>query len=559
MTESAKMMGRREFVGGTAAVAAGALAMGAGVAGAAESAKKDAVAPATADWLGEAPEVGKPDQVLDYDVVVVGAGTGGWFAACSAAEEGVRTLLLEKTEMGADVRGDLGAVNTRYQQEDGCVIDEAAMLFDMYRFSAGNSSHALHKTWFENSGEAVDWYGDRLEEAGIKLWHEMATEDPEKVPLAKHWPTGHSPEFVADADGNKPSGKTVLEAYFTSQGGEVMYQTAMLKLAQDASGAVTGVYAQDADGNVLQVNAAKGVILATGGYGRDEGMLAALQPATLGLYSLSIAKPGATGDGIRAALWAGAAMDDTHSSMLFDRCAIAADATTADGTPGSFFNMGSYPWLKVNLEGRRFANEGTGVYDWFMHAGEAQPQGTYCTIWDSDWIATAEKADMHGCCRFFPYENGAPANESVESITAQNEQLLADGVIQQADTVEELAEKLGLPADAFAQTVARYNELAEGGVDEDFGKEWFRMAPLATPPFFGVRNAAVMLCTLDGIRIDTDMRALRADGSAIEGLYVVGNDSGCYYSGSYINTSTGNAAGRTLTFGRRAGKNAAAR
>ena len=68
-----------------------------------------------------------------------------------------------------------------------------------------------------------------------------------------------------------------------------------------------------------------------------------------------------------------------------------------------------------------------------------------------------------------------------------------------------------------------------------------------------------MLCTLDGIRIDTDMRALRADGSAIEGLYVVGNDSGCYYSGSYINTSTGNAAGRTLTFGRRAGKNAAAR
>lgn len=503
--------------------------------------------------------MGEPTQVLDYDVVVVGAGTGGWFAACSAAEEGVRTLLLEKTDAGADVRGDLGAVNTRYQQEDGCVIDEAAMLFDMYRFSSGNSSHALHKTWFENSGEAVDWYGDRLAEQGITLWHELATENPEKVPLSPHWATGHSPEFVAGADGNMPSGKTVLEAYFTAQGGEVMYKTAMVRLAQDASGTVTGVYARTAEGDMLLVNATKGVILATGGYGRDEAMLAALQPETLGLYSLSIAKPGATGDGIRAALWAGAAMDATHTSMLFDRCAIAADATTADGTFGGFFNMGSYPWLKVNLEGRRFANEGTGVYDWLMHAGAEQPSGTYCTVWDADWVAAAEKADMHGCCRFFPYENGAPANETVESITAQNAKLLADGVIQQADTLEELAGKLGLPVEAFVETVERYNGFAESGVDEDFGKEWFRMASLATPPFYGVRNAGIMLCTLDGIRIDTDMRALRADGSAIEGLYVVGNDSGCYYSGSYINTSTGNAAGRTLTFGRRAGKNAASR
>ena len=552
------MTDRRTFVKGGAAAAAATLAASRSAAALADESEEGGAALA-ASWLGEEPEAGDPSQILDYDVVVVGAGTGGWFAACSAAEEGVRTLLIEKTELGADVRGDLGAANTRYQQEDGCVIDKQEMLFDMYRFSSGNSSHSLHRTWFENSGEAVDWYGSILEADGITLWHELATENPEKVSLVRHWPTGHSPEFVADAEGNVPSGKTVLEAYYTERGGEVMYETAMTRLAHDSDGSVTGVYAQNSVGELLRINASKGVILATGGYGRNEEMLAALQPETLGLYSLSIAKQGATGDGIRAALWAGAAMDATHTSMLFDRCAIASDATTADGTGGSFFNMGSYPWLKVNLDGNRFANEGSGVYDWFMHAGASQPYGTYCTIWDADWVSAAEKADMHGCCRFFPYENDAPANETVESITAQNQKLLESGVIQQADTLEELAEKLGIPAENFVATVERYNAFAETGVDEDFGKEWFRMAPVSTPPFYGVRNAGIMLCTLDGIHIDTDMRALRADGSVIEGLYVVGNDSGCYYSGSYINTSTGNAAGRTLTFGRRAGKNAAKR
>ena len=111
----------------------------------------------------------------------------------------------------------------------------------------------------------------------------------------------------------------------------------------------------------------------------------------------------------------------------------------------------------------------------------------------------------------------------------------------------------------YAAALEHYVGRAEAGVDEDFGKEWFRMAPAATPPFFGVRNAGILLCTLDGVHIDTQMRALCEDGSAIEGLYVVGNDSGCYYDDGYINTSTGNATGRSLTFGRRAGKMAAAR
>ena len=556
MSANSSKFSRRSFVAGSVLTAAG-------VAAAAQMptpAKADEPAVPSASWLGEEPEVGEPVQTVEADVVVVGAGTGGWFAACSAAEEGVKVVLLEKTEGGANVRGDLGAVNSRYQLEDGCAIDEQGILFDLYRFSNGNSSYALHRTWYQNSGATVDWYGDRLAEHGVELWHELATENDERKPLVAHWPVGHSPAFPKDENGmDALSGKDVLEPYFTGLGGEVLYNTAMVKLAMDGD-RVSGVWAANAEGETVLVNAAKGVIVATGGYGKNTAMLEALQPETLGYYSLNIARPGCTGDGIKACLWAGAAMDGTHSSMLFDRCALPVDALAGAATEGGmFFNMGSHPWLKVNLAGERFANEGSGVYDWMLHAGASQPDGTYCTIFDADWAVQAEQMDMHGCARMYPYENGAPANETVESIGGQIASLIEAGYIQEAQSFEELAQKLGLPVEAFCATVERYNELAVARLDEDFGKEAFRMIPLATPPFYGVRNTGVFLCTMDGIRIDTEARALCADGTPIEGLFVVGNDSGNYFDSSYPNTLTGGAAGRTITFGRIAGKAAAAR
>jgi hypothetical protein len=140
-----------------------------------------------------------------------------------------------------------------------------------------------------------------------------------------------------------------------------------------------------------------------------------------------------------------------------------------------------------------------------------------------------------------------------------NQGLIEEGYIQVADTIEELAKKLNIPAAAFKATVDRQNENFDNQNDPDFGKEPFRLSALRTPPFYGARTSGYLLCTLDGIRIDTNMAALDADGNPIEGLYVVGNDSGSYYSNVYPNLSTGNAAGRTTTFGRRVGKLLAAK
>ena len=128
-----------------------------------------------------------------------------------------------------------------------------------------------------------------------------------------------------------------------------------------------------------------------------------------------------------------------------------------------------------------------------------------------------------------------------------------------ADTVQELADKQGLPKDTFTATVDRYNELAAKGEDEDYGKEDYRLSTLSEAPFYGVRQAGgYLICTIDGIQIDDNMHAIDQDFKAIPGLYVIGDMSGNYFSGSYPSLMAGAAAGRSATFGRLAGQNAAA-
>ena len=126
-----------------------------------------------------------------------------------------------------------------------------------------------------------------------------------------------------------------------------------------------------------------------------------------------------------------------------------------------------------------------------------------------------------------------------------------------ADTMEELAAKLNLPVEATVATWERYNKFAEQGKDEDYNKEPYRLTSLTHPPYYGVRTGAWFLATIDGCPINTDMHPVNEAGEQIDGLYLVGNDSGGFFSVSYPNLMTGLAAGRTMTFGRRAGMLAA--
>jgi hypothetical protein len=129
--------------------------------------------------------------------------------------------------------------------------------------------------------------------------------------------------------------------------------------------------------------------------------------------------------------------------------------------------------------------------------------------------------------------------------------LIESGHLQQADTLEELGTKLNIPADVFAATVKRYNEMADKGVDEDFYKDAYRLIALKSPPYYGIRITGMLLSTMDGIRIDTQMRPLDTAGEPFEGVHVLGDSSGSYFAHTYPNLFTGYANGRTLTFARR--------
>lgn len=507
------------------------------------------------DWLGKEPEIAEADikETFNCDVLVIGAGSSGAFAAGAAAEEGAKTILIERFDHdhASGIRDTLAACHSTQQKEDGYDVESDTAIRHLCNWSQGYTRPSLARVWAENSGEMADWFTDVLKQGGMEFRHEI--DDHTRPSNYEFLEVGHSVQYGPDYYEQLTLDK-VLD-YAIGKGLEVHYETTMIKL-EKKDGRVVGIIAQNAAGNYVRYNAAKGVIMATGGYSNNMDMVRALQPQTVDQIGVNYSKAGAKGDGIKACLWAGAIMDTIHSAMIFDRAAVKPDehGICGETVPGAWFWMGSQPFLKVNLNGERFMNEAQ-PYDYVLHQAAYQPYHTYCTVWDEKHPADIERFGTHGCSRLYPHENGAAPVFPMPYVMQMNEGLMADGYIVKADTIEELAEKLNIPVDKFTATVKRYNELTALGEDKDFGKESYRLSTMDTPPFYGARQCGgYFICTMDGIQIDDNMHAVDADYKAIPGLYVIGDCSGNYFSGSYPNLMSGAAAGRSATFGRLAGK-----
>ncbi|MBR1758799.1 MAG: FAD-binding protein [Lachnospiraceae bacterium] len=523
---------------------------------------------ADSDWLGEAPEIADKDitETIDTEVVVVGCGTGGWIAAMSAAEAGAKVLVVEKRENPTGIREDIGAIDSKIQIEEiakypELKIDKMEALQDLVRYGAGYVDSNLIKVWINESAEMVDWLTDLMESTGD--WY-MSLEggvgnvnDPGRD---KAYATGHSPHKTEEgAKKEDLSTNSTFRDYCDKYGVEWKLSTALVKLVQDDAGKVTGLIAQDVnDEHYIKINASKGVIMTAGGYATNTQMMQALQPQTLAMKANFRIGSVCDGSGIKAMMWAGAALHPIHASMMFNRCCVLPTETAGYETTGEWFWFGEQPFLKVNLNGERFCNE-SGPYEFMLHSMYMQPYHTYCDIFDANNKEYCEQFDEVGCCRLFAFPNGALSNRDYDSCWASNEDLIEKGYIVKADTLEELAEGLGIPADQFVETVKRYNELCAKGVDEDYGKEKHRMTPVDTAPFYGVRTCAWHLTTLSGCRINTDMQVIREDGTPIEGLYASGDCTGGMFGDTYPNLFTGLACGRTMTFARRAAKIVAAK
>ena len=232
-----------------------------------------------------------------------------------------------------------------------------------------------------------------------------------------------------------------------------------------------------------------------------------------------------------------------------------------------YYFFSSQPFLRVDPAGARFHNE-SAPYDFVMNASSKRPEGQryWHQIWDANWKDDIYRLHTTGCSTIC-YREGADHDawpEMVDEwIAPEMEQFVEAGYIQKADTLDELADKLGFEGAAketFLATCERQNENFDAQVDPDFGKEPFRLTELRTPPFYGTtKSCGLTLCTLDGIQVNESLQPYGEDGAPIEGVYVVGNDQGGFYAGTYPNLAVGINAGRCATFGRMVGKALAAK
>lgn len=569
---------RRSFLKG-GVVAAGAAAFAGALSACAPSAPQETgaadetLATTGEAWYGSPADPATFDVVdtVDCEVLVCGLGAGGITATAAAAEKGMNVIAIEKGAGHGSIKSDIGVIGTRI---DTVEVDPFQMLNEHTRYANGWCDPRVTRVWATESGATFDWISDSIAEFGATPYFEYDVDEGTHG-VWPVYPTDHgfhytyTEEEQAKADaavaesGDPAAAQGILPQvgdYMLKKaeewGADLRYETPFVQLAQDENGKVTGAYAKTGDGYVL-FNASKGVILATGGYEANPDLLAELNPDAAAIGGVSMTQAGCEGDGIKAGIWAGGMKDEIPTLMTFARAAVAPDAELGYPYQGMTCWIGDQPFLKVNLDGARVCCE-TAPYDYPLHVAALQPEYKLASIWDSDYQNQIVAFHTIGCSRINMSDTvdaaGVPTGEGL-SFPACDMMIgaaMEAGIVQQADTIEELAEKLRVDPAGLTATVERYNELAAKGVDEDFGKPAKDLLPLSKPPYFGAFFGGHVLCTLDGLRIDEHMRVLSTDRKPIEGLYAVGNCSGSVYAATYPELFIGNANGRTITHARHA-------
>ncbi len=555
---------RRTLLTGTAAATAMAAAAGSLTVAAPQQAQAKNPERSSEDWLGSAPEIAESDivETRECELLIVGAGNGGMSAAASAAELGMDFIVAEKGSVVGQTRHWLGAVNSKYCEAAGVSDDKGKLLNELVRYASGKCDPRVWKVWIDESASMIDWLDELLTEAGMTCSLDSSNQDPTGgtyyyIPYTEHYYSGN------DAEGNKIVRNEVFERYINSLGYNVSYETTLVKLEQDESGRVTGGIFQTADGYV-RINASYGVLLTTGGYPANPAMCKALAPIIDRVVTLSYYNTNDTGDGIKAAMWIGAQKDEDPAPMLFNRGLVKpgedAGYVSTEGTgtfagQGKQYNIGSQPFLKVARDGRRYGNEST-PYDFDLNTAAEKQGGVFCQVFDNNAKEDIMRFNTIGCSR--------QIQQSLRKHEGTLEEFFADkieeGTILMADTIEELADKLGFEGDAketFLAEVEHYNDLYDAQEDTDFGKEAYRLSELRNPPFFGGWYGGSFLTTVDGLRINEEMQVLNTEDQVIEGLYAAGDCSGSLFGNNYPEYVVACACGRTVTFGRHVARHVA--
>ena len=515
------------------------------------------------DWLGKEPDIDEAaiTETVDTDILIVGAGNGGMGAAAYAAANGLNFRVIEQNGNVQDTRHWVGAVDGFGAQAQGIKMDRAKLLSEVSRYASGKCDQRVVKTWINESAAMHDFMRSILEDKyGWTCDFTSGAEAAWPAENAEHntdylFPVQEHNYMASESASGKPRNELLLD-YIRELGYDVDFKTSLAKLEKDSTGRITGIIAQSTeDDHFIRYNANKGVLLACGGFPGNPYMMEQLDPLGTSVTTACSYSPADKGYGIRAAVWAGANFDKEAAPMLFDRGIVAPgvdggyvasdSAFGGKAFPGPIrqYNPGTQPFLKVNRNGERFANE-SSPYNDIVYAAAHQPGRVYAQICDANVLEDAKRFHTIGCSA----QTRAGGEKYFQS---KVDEAVAAGTLFVCDTIEELADKLGFTGEAkdtFLATVDRYNELYDKQNDEDFGKPAYRLSAIRTAPFYGCWLGASLLCTEQGIAINDKGQALDNDNKPMPGLYVTGDMSGSFFANNYPCLMAGVAMGRTLTF-----------
>ena len=516
------------------------------------------------DWLGKEPDIDEAaiTETVDTDILIVGAGNGGMFAAAYAAANGLNFRVIEQNANVQDTRHWYGAVDSAAAKEAGePATDKAKLLSEISRYASGKCDQRVVKTWINESAAMHDFMRSILEDKyGWVCDFTSGSEAAWPAENAEHntdylYPVQEHNYMASERESGLARNELLLQ-YIQELGYDVDFKTSLAKLEKNSDGRITGIIAQSTeDDHFIRYNANKGVLLACGGFPGNPYMMEQLDPLGTSVTTACSYSPADKGYGIRAAVWAGANFDKEAAPMLFDRGIVAPgvdggyvasdSAFGGKAFPGPIrqYNPGTQPFLKVNRNGERFANE-SSPYNDIVYAAAHQPGRVYAQICDANVLEDAKRFHTIGC-------SAQTRTGGEKYFQGKVDEAVAAGTLFVCDTIEELADKLGFTGEAkdtFLATVDRYNELYDKQEDEDFGKPAYRLSAIRTAPFYGCWLGASLLCTEQGIAINDKGQALDNDNKPMPGLYVTGDMSGSFFANNYPCLMAGVAMGRTLTF-----------
>ena len=530
---------RRSFLKGAAATGVVAALSSIGISAAAEEAA--AADESVRSYLPQ--EKYDIAEERDFDVVVVGAGGGGMSAAIRAAQLGMNTVLLEQRSVTGGTTlftEGLFAVNSHIQKENGknppdLGYDLFTTAMDYHHWYADG---ALFRRYMDKSGENIAW----LESVGVEFQGTGTMCD-------NVYNTWHQYKY----EEGQISGRTYVDNLtkaVTEAGATLVLGSEGVNIIQADDGTVTGIIAKEED-KYIQYNAAKGVILATGGYSDNPDMIREFGKNPDRIDPMGAG--GRNGFGINAARQAGGTMAPSPGCLVFYGGCI----------PGVMYGTHLYcasafqPYFWINGNCDRFVNEYYAERN-FCFSGNAQSMQdrVISIVTQAQMDNMYENGGTFGCGEYI--HAGEPLTQLWEQFQAQKDKG-SPHVHGPMETLDDVAAELGLDVDKLKASIEKYNGYCANGVDEEFGKDAQYLFPLESGPYYAFELYAGIFTTVGGMKITPDAQVLDANAQPIPHLYAIGCDAGGIYGDSYdVSICEGSCQGFAVFSGKAAAEHIAA-